>query len=334
MLTEALDDIFREGDEKPSGRVPVVTVVTDLNSAHASWFNPEVDALFVPSPDLHKLALDCKVPEERLHLCGLPVREGFWSIAPPLSRKDAQKQLELPAVHYPGVVLVMGGGEGFGKLYEVAVAIGRKLAQLRFGQLIVVCGRNDEVRRQLSEVDWEGTMYKPILLGFVTNVDVYMSAADLLVTKAGPGSIAEAMIKGLPCLLTSFIPGQEEGNVRFVTDGGAGEYVSEAEPTRVADTIGKWLKDPERMRQMSESARGLARPDATLEIARRMHRDFLRSAPDGGQISLKSVVKGDTAHQAPRFGEVTAALPRKRPPAHGYLPPCRSSSETAPKLDP
>lgn len=82
-----------------------------------------------------------------------------------------------------------------------------------------------------------------MVLGFVPNIDEYMSAADILVTKAGPGSIAEAMIKGLPCLLTSFVPGQEEGNVDFVTEARAGEFVDELDPWKVAEKVAEWFQD-------------------------------------------------------------------------------------------
>merc|ERR1719195_602820 len=101
--------------------------------------------------------------------------------------------------------------------------------------MIVICGRNEEVRNRLTE--WSSTMQhqrSPMglhqILGFVPNIDEYMSAADCLVTKAGPGTIAEAMTKSLPCLLTSFVPGQEEGNLTFLKENSAGEYIPDTEP--------------------------------------------------------------------------------------------------------
>ena len=59
-------------------------------------------------------------------------------------------------------------------------------------------------------------------LGFVTQMAEYMVAADVLVTKAGPGTISEAAALSLPVMLTSFLPGQEEGNIDFVVDNGFG----------------------------------------------------------------------------------------------------------------
>merc|ERR1712216_383704 len=105
------------------------------------------------------------------------------------------------------IVLVMGGGEGFGALCDVATAIGMMLAKLKCGQMVVVCGRNAEAREVLRQRDWDHasnrhrslgslTQFKPQIFGFVPNIDEYMGAADVLVTKAGPGTIAEATIRG------------------------------------------------------------------------------------------------------------------------------------------
>ena len=60
----------------------------------------------------------------------------------------------------------------------------------------------------------------------------HMNNATMIVTKAGPGSIAEAAVCGLPAIMYSFLPGQEEGNLKFVEDGGWGVYVSEPEEVR------------------------------------------------------------------------------------------------------
>merc|ERR1711920_1042670 len=112
--------------------------------------------------------------------------------------------------------------------------------------MIVICGRNEELKASLENYDWPEIAhtkdrFSPEILGFVSNVDDYMGAADCLVTKAGPGSIAEAMIKGLPCLLTSFVPGQEEGNKHFVVNNGAGTYIADSNPVAIAEELASWL---------------------------------------------------------------------------------------------
>ena len=95
---------------------------------------------------------------------------------------------------------------------------------------------------------------------------------DILVTKAGPGTTVEASICGLPCILSSFLPRQEEGNVPYVVDNGFGCYRSS--PEGIADTIEEWFASTRAkgsmLERMSDSALAAARPDAMLDIAKNL----------------------------------------------------------------
>jgi len=113
-------------------------------------------------------------------------------------------------------------------------------------------------------------------LGFVQNMAQWMVAADMLVTKAGPGTIAEAASVGLPVLLTSFLPGQEEGNVDFVLEHKFGEYQSDNNPPLIAHKICSWLQDVEHLHAMSQGARNAGNPHAAEDIARRIGTSVLR----------------------------------------------------------
>jgi len=85
--------------------------------------------------------------------------------------------------------------------------------------LVVVAGRNLKLKQRLEARSWPIPTF---IYGFVRNMPDLMSAADILVTKAGPGTITEALNAGLPIILYSRLPGQEEGNVTYVTAEGAG----------------------------------------------------------------------------------------------------------------
>ena len=78
--------------------------------------------------------------------------------------------------------------------------------------------------------------------GFVKQMSDYMEVADVIITKAGPGTIAEATIRGLPTMLSSFLPGQEAGNVPFVVKSGFGEYSNQ--PETIAKTVRVALAPP------------------------------------------------------------------------------------------
>jgi 1,2-diacylglycerol 3-beta-galactosyltransferase len=107
-------------------------------------------------------------------------------------------------------------------------------------------------------------------LGFVTNIADYMVAADVLVSKAGPGTIAEAASLSLPVMLTSFLPGQEEGNVDFVVKNEFGTYISESNPSGISEAVGQWLTDDRIAREMSEKAKACGAPTAARDIVQQI----------------------------------------------------------------
>lgn len=98
-----------------------------------------------------------------------------------------------------------------GGIVEQARALGQKLnadADSSSGgtsfQMVVVCGNNEKAQKQLEADQW-GSGVNVQVMGFVYNMDEYMRASDAIVTKAGPGTIAEASICGLPCMLSSYL---------------------------------------------------------------------------------------------------------------------------------
>ncbi|KAJ6699852.1 MONOGALACTOSYLDIACYLGLYCEROL SYNTHASE [Salix purpurea] len=106
--------------------------------------------------------------------------------------------------------------------------------------------------------------------GFETQMEKWMGACDCIITKAGPGTIAEALIRGLPIILNDYIPGQEKGNVPYVVDNGAGVFTRS--PNETAKIVTEWFctKTDERER-MSENALKVAQPEAVFDIIKDIH---------------------------------------------------------------
>mmetsp|Transcript_57475 Transcript_57475/g.140278 ORF Transcript_57475/g.140278 Transcript_57475/m.140278 type:complete len:529 (+) Transcript_57475:175-1761(+) len=276
---------------------PFVTVTTDLGGAHKTWFNPNVDKCFVPSDVLNEKARSRGLKPSQIVQHGLPVRRGFWSdddtdvattqdqqqnrfpyfatektdskktasVASAVEKSLHEKlglQPELPTC------LVVGGGDGMGGLVDIASALGQELGSRSSqptSQMVVICGNNRQAQESLDKVNF-GDGVNVCVKGFVSNMDEYMNAADCLVTKAGPGTIAEASICGLPCMLFAYLPGQEEGNVPFVEENGFGQYSSD--PNVIAHTVTSWLESPEKMESMRTAALESSRPHSTLDIAK------------------------------------------------------------------
>ena len=103
-----------------------------------------------------------------------------------------------------------------------------------------------------------------------------MSASSVLVTKAGPGTIAEAAALSLPTLMTTFLPGQEAGNVDFVKESGFGDY--SPEPDVIASRVSEWFSDPPMLNSMRAAALAAGRPAATLDVAKDLGATALASS--------------------------------------------------------
>lgn len=239
---------------------PFATVVTDLATAHPLWFDPGVELCFVASPEAHRRARQAGLAASQIRLTGLPIRPAFAETprAKPALRRELGLALDLPAA------LLLGGGEGMGPVAEIALAVAAALAGPggAQGQLVVVCGRNRKLRDILTAQDWPIPVH---VAGFVENMADWMAACDCIVTKAGPGSIAEALSQGLPIILSGFIPGQEEGNVPYVVENGAGVYCSA--PSDIAGIVCRWFgNERSQLSQMAEQARRLGHPAAVFDI--------------------------------------------------------------------
>ncbi|HEU5348740.1 MAG TPA: glycosyltransferase, partial [Ktedonobacterales bacterium] len=198
-------------------RVPVITVVTDLVNAHASWFARGVDACIVPTQAVKSLALAHGLAATRVHLLGMPVDPCF-AVCPTATVAERRSALALDA-DLP-VALLTGGGEGGCDLAEAVEEIVRQRLRV---QLLVVAGRNRQLYARVERMRWQhDTPTRISLFGFVRNMPDLMRAADVIVTKAGPGTISEAVACKLPIVLLGAIPGQEEGNIDFVLQNGLG----------------------------------------------------------------------------------------------------------------
>src|SRR6266849_2884429 len=201
-------------------RAPVVTVVTDLASMHAAWRYAEVDLIIAPLTAVTGNSRPHGPARDRWAVAGPPVTRDFCG-GPLRPRERAILRRSLGLSENSFLVLLTGGGEGSGGIGRRAAAILRRFADI---DAVAVCGRNLRLKRRLDRLAARSGG-RLTVLGFAPNLADWLRCADLVVTKAGPGTIAEAACCGTPLLLTSHLPGQEKGNTEFVTGADAGRRV-------------------------------------------------------------------------------------------------------------
>jgi len=164
--------------------IPFVTVVTDLGGAHSTWFDRRADLCFVPSEAVRKVALKNRVPETKIVMHGLPIRPAFWKASK--SKHVLRKALDL--TQKVKTVLLMGGGDGVGGLEQIAVQMSNRLGESKKdSQVVVICGHNKRTSDNLKARKYPPNV-RVVVRGFQKNIDEFMAACDVLVTKAGPGT--------------------------------------------------------------------------------------------------------------------------------------------------
>jgi 1,2-diacylglycerol 3-beta-galactosyltransferase len=236
-------------------RSPFLIIVTDLVSTHSAWYAKEADLVIIPTNKAVRQAIRANVNPEKLKVVGLPVDERFRLAEK--TREELRSKYGWPE-DMP-VILLVGGGEGMGPLEEIANAINNEKFD---AGIAIVTGRNQRLKQNLDKTEWHIPSY---IYGFRKDMPNLMRSADILITKAGPGTISEALISGLPIILYHRIPGQEEGNVSYVLDEGAGIWAPEIED--IIGTLKDWLDHPEKRYEAVRNANRIAKPNASIDIA-------------------------------------------------------------------
>lgn len=252
VLTRPIMSALARLEQRP----PFAVVVTDLVSTHMFWYDRRADLTLVPTEPAYERGLEAGLSAAQMRVTGLPVHPNF--AARLVDKASARATLgwnsKIPAV------LMVGGGDGMGPLLKAARAINSRRLPI---QLAIIAGRNKQLKARIESMRWNQptTAY-----GFVTDMPRFMAGADVLVTKAGPATISEACMAGLPMILYDAIPGQETGNVDYVVENNAGIFTPSAR--EVADALASWIGEgPEGLQRRSENALRLGRPNAVWEIA-------------------------------------------------------------------
>jgi 1,2-diacylglycerol 3-beta-galactosyltransferase len=190
------------------------TVVTDLVSIHASWADPEAELCVVPTEEAYEKMLKIGLPEHKLVRTGFPVHPKFISYT--RTRKEARTNLGLDTDRF--TVLVTSGGVDSDQTRELLQRLAGDYPEQQF---LVVAGKNAELKAELEKLSLGPHMH---IYGFVNNMEELMGASDLVITKAGPGTLMEALVIGRPVIVTEAIGMQERGNIDFVLNHELGMF--------------------------------------------------------------------------------------------------------------
>jgi processive 1,2-diacylglycerol beta-glucosyltransferase len=223
--------------------IPTVTVITD-HTDHSYWVHPGTDLYVVGSEKVRRGLSMSGVPDSRVEVTGIPVRPPFCAGTAGARRMALRTKLGLSADK--PVLLLMGGG--YGMMHEGMIRLMVNAARTGSMQVVVVCGHNDKLRRKLEErlhSESASAANGVRLTGFVRNMEEYMGAADLVVTKPGGLTTSEAIAMRLPMVLYRPLPGQEEDNADFLT--GVQVAVRASDEGELEQLVGALIRQPDRL---------------------------------------------------------------------------------------
>jgi processive 1,2-diacylglycerol beta-glucosyltransferase len=251
MPLEIVGRLKAKADKRRQAPLFIVSIVTDFE-AHALWMEPGVDLYCVAAEETKARLVARGAASGNVAVTGIPVAQKFSGpIEVAAVRKRIGLRDDLP------VLLVLSGGFGMGPVTGILAEL-NKLAQPV--QLVVVCGRNEELRRELAVLDRRHPTH---VLGFVTNMHELMAVADLVITKPGGLTTSEALAMGKPIFVLNPIPGQEAANSDFLLEHGAA-----AKANRIEDLpfrLEKLLGSP-KLAEMARAAKALGRADAARAV--------------------------------------------------------------------
>jgi 1,2-diacylglycerol 3-beta-galactosyltransferase len=206
------------------------------------WMEPGVDRVIVGSERAVAQALDAGLdPAKITRTSGMVLHPRFYPRPGPEVRARVRAELGLDESAF--VVLIVFGGKGSPEIHPLSEAL---LHEPGAACVIAICGDNPSPYRALEEVESRGGG-RLRRVGFTDHVAEYLSASDVLVTKPGPGSLAEAFHQQVPMVVACnahTIP-QERYNARIVQDGGLGVAVRRWREIPAAVTALR--ADPERL---------------------------------------------------------------------------------------
>jgi processive 1,2-diacylglycerol beta-glucosyltransferase len=180
-------------------------------------------------------------------------------------------------------VLLASGAFGIGRVHEIVLSTLKAFESFpkKPFNLMIVCGNNEELILKLNQIEYPANVVAKVF-GFVRNMHELMDAANVLISKAGGLTSAEAMAKGLPIIIVDPIPGQESRNAEIIVEHGAGWQALDYHNLRYK--LERIINEPALLQRAQQSTQALAKPKAAIEILEDVY-SLLHAKPKPGGTS-------------------------------------------------
>lgn len=239
-----------------ASNIPLVAVLTDY-IPHSYWIYDTINYYITPSEEVTQRLIKKGVVSDKIRAYGIPIDPKF---SEHVDKNEAMQKLKLE----PGLpaILIMGGGHGLGPIKTIIKRLDKVKKEF---QIIVVAGINKKIYNFLKRKKSEFGK-RLLLFRYVDNINELMGICDIIITKPGGITTAEALAKKIPMIIVRPLPGQELSNTAYLTEKHAAIKIGKLKDMPLV--IEDLLDNQNKLRHLSESAGRISKPNASLDIAR------------------------------------------------------------------
>lgn len=243
--------------KKTSGSsLPLVAILTDY-IPHSYWIYDTVNFYVSPAEEISTRLMQKGIPAAKIHTLGIPIDNKFND-----SVDKARVLRSLGLAPDVFTILIMGGGQGLGPIKSIVKSLEKASMPI---QEIIVTGTNKNVYNSLKHKIKDSSK-RISLLGYAHNINELMSVSDIIITKPGGITTAEAMSKKLPMIIIKPIPGQEANNTAYLTAMGAAIKLDF--PEDINFIIDDLISNTDKLSVLRAAAIRISKPKASLDCAK------------------------------------------------------------------
>jgi len=200
---------------------------------------------------------------------GYPLRGAITSFNRDELRDEARAAYGLP--DGVAMILVTGGSQGARSLNELALGLARRWAGRDDVRIVLKAGAR---HHEKVAADLENNPGREVvqLVRYIDRMDQAYAAADVAVTRAGAGTVAELAVVGLPSVLVPFPYDEHDEQVHnaepLIESGGAVLLRDQDATVDIAGpVVERFLTHPEQLDVMRNRLKTVAKPDAAAHLA-------------------------------------------------------------------
>ncbi|NHA35493.1 diglucosyl diacylglycerol synthase [Staphylococcus schleiferi] len=234
--------------------IPIATVMTDYRM-HKNWITPYSARYYLATEDLKDEFASVGIPKETLKVTGIPISARFED------RIDREAWLTQHHLDPKAQTILMSAG-AFGVSKGFEQMIQRIIDESPNAQVVMICGRNKELKRQLSKA-FKGNRHV-LILGYTNNMNEWMASSHLMITKPGGITISEALTRKVPMIFLNPAPGQELENALYFEQKAFGKIADT--PSEAIDIVTHLTRHPNEINAMIQNMAEARQPNATQRL--------------------------------------------------------------------